>query len=125
MEDLQHGHAEGVAARRRHYQDLERAMADYGCPVGSRPIIRDIIADLEFDEIWTVQSGSYIALGRGGRAVAWIGKTYVDFKDGAFVQLPGFVDKNRTTQAGEPRYGLLCPSCQQQMPLTGICDTCD
>ena len=100
-------------------------MADFGCPVGSRPIIREAIADLEIDEIWTVQSGSYIALGRGGRAIAWIGKTYVAIKDGHFVELPGFVDKNRTTQAEGPRYGVLCPTCRQQMPLTGICDTCD
>ena len=62
---------------RTYYESLDDAMRAFGCHVGTQPTIRQALRSVTHDQIWLPYSRSYIALGHEGRAVAWVGKTWV------------------------------------------------
>ena len=82
--------AEVDGVGRRYFVSLEAAMRSFGSHAGTEHLIRAELRDVLYDEIWVPHSGSYIALGLGGFAVAWVGKTYVQLHLGRFRTLPGY-----------------------------------
>jgi hypothetical protein len=110
---------------RQYFTALDDALRALGGPQANWPLIRDHLADVEPDAIWIPYSRSYVALGRGGRAVAWAGKTYVQPQDGSYVELPGFRPGSGGGAPAEPSYGETCPVHFVTRSLTGACERCD
>jgi hypothetical protein len=110
---------------RRRFKSLEDAMRFFGTHAGDERTVRDEVRHLLFDEIWVPNSGTYIAFGLGGLAVAWVHKGYIEFRDGRMVTLASYAPGGGGGAARESRYGDLCRTGVHQMPLTGICDFCD
>jgi hypothetical protein len=110
---------------RTYFDTLEDAMRDFGTHAGTEPLIRDALRFVDWDQIWVPYSRSYIALGREGLGVAWVGKTYVELQGGTFVELPDYVAGSGGGAERHDRVGHECPKCHLTMPLTGRCDGCD
>lgn len=110
---------------RTYFDDLDAALAAFKAPLENRRLIKDALREVEHDQIWMPYSSSYVALGLGGRGVAWTGKTYVVPEPGLSVELPGFVDASRTSgnQAAD-RWGSLCLRCFHRRSVNGACG-CD
>lgn len=123
---LCHWCAKEVAGHGRTYlPDLAAAMRMFGSHVDTTQLIRAHLCGVEWDQIWIPNSRSYIALGLGGRGVAWVGKGYVVPRRGEFITLPGFVGHG--SGGGKPAehvWGATCPVCFVQRSLSGSCD-CD
>lgn len=110
---------------RTYFDDLDRALAAFKAPLENRRLIKDALRDVEHDQIWMPYSSSYVALGLGGRGVAWTGKTYVVPAPGFSIELPGFIDAARSAgSAANDRWGGLCVQCFHQRSVTGACE-CD
>lgn len=110
---------------RTYFDDLDRAMAAFKAPLENRRLIKDALRDVEHDRIWMPYSSSYIALGFGGRGVAWTGKTYVVPAPGCSIELPGFVGATHDGHSTrEQRWGATCPDCRQNRSISGECE-CD
>lgn len=110
---------------RTYYDSVEDAMRAFGSFVDSLDRIRHEVNTVSHDAVWIPNSQSYIALGSGGPAVCWIGKTYVMHVHGAFVELPGYAAGGGGGVEKLRREGGVCPSCHTVMPVTGRCDDCD
>ncbi|WP_131801759.1 hypothetical protein [Klenkia soli] len=107
----------------RDYQaDLLTALPVMGVSVTDWPQVQSVLAPVDHDEVWLPYSRSYIALGRKGRAVAWVGKSYVDVAGEIRTELPGYtgVVKNGGS-VKEPRRGDSCPTCHETKSLSGAC----
>lgn len=109
---------------RTYYDSLDDAMRAFGSFAETRDRIRRETANVPHDAIWIPNSRSYIALGEGGPAVCWIGKTYVMHVRGDFVELPGYVAGAGGGTETALREGNVCPTCFTVMPITGRCDSC-
>jgi hypothetical protein len=110
---------------RTYFDDLDAALAAFKAPLDNRRLIKDALQGVEHDQIWMPYSSSYVALGLGGRGVAWTGKTYVVPEPGFSIELPGFVGATHTGGvAAADRWGDLCPLCFHQRSVTGACE-CD
>ena len=110
---------------RRYFESLGDAMRHFGTHAGTEGLIREALQFVQWDQIWVPNSASYIALGREGQGVAWVGKTYVVPHAGAFVELPGYAPGagggvERNERVGEP-----CEVHFITMSLDGRCDDCD
>ena len=110
---------------RRPFKSLDDAMRYFGTHAGDERLVRAQVRDLLYDEIWVPNSGSYIAFGLNGLAIAWVHKGYIEFRDGRMVTLPSYAPGGGGGTTQEPRFGDLCRTGMHQMPLTGICDFCD
>lgn len=111
---------------RTYHDDLEAAFAFYKQPVETRPLVKQLIADVVWNEIWTPYSNSYITLARDGRGVAWIQKTLVHPSAEQVVELPGYGLTAPGTR-GEDRshiWGDTCPVTFIKHPKNGHCDDC-
>lgn len=75
---------------RTYVATLEEAFRKFGTFAQTVKAIRSEVAGVEYDQIWLPYSNSYIALGKNGAAVAWIGKTYIDRPGGGRIELPGY-----------------------------------
>jgi hypothetical protein len=109
---------------RRYFATVEAAMRHFGSHAGTERRIRQHLRDVLYDQIWVPYSGSYIALGLGGAGVAWVGKSYVSFRDGRLETLPGYGSRGGGGTPAHQRYGDTCASCGLGMPLVGGCDFC-
>lgn len=107
---------------RDHQVDLRAALPVMGVSGTDWPQVQSLLSTVDHDEVWLPYSKSYIALGRGGKAVAWVGKNYVDIAGGGRTELPGYaaVQKSGGTSR-EVRYGLPCPKCGLTRSLSGAC----
>lgn len=108
---------------REHFDTIEDAMRRVGVPVGAHDTVLAALRFVGHDEIFTVHSLTYGALGRDGRTVAGFGKTYYWVRDKR-INLPSHVDISRSGHAAPQVHGRICPDCKIEMPLTGICDDC-
>ena len=107
---------------RRYYDDLGLAIEAFRAPLENRRLIRDELRHVEHDAIWIPYSGSYVALGRQGRGVAWTGKTYVVPRAGVSIALHGYSDSSRGARSrAEQRPGVVCPSCWTVRSVSGVC----
>lgn len=109
---------------RSHPETLEAAMREQGTPEAAKPLIKELLASVGYDEIWLPYSRSYVALGLNGRAGASFGKTYA-WVDGRRVDLPGHVASGHQGHRATPPYGEACPITFEAHPLTGECDRCN
>jgi hypothetical protein len=71
-----------------------------------------------------VNSGSYIALGQGGRAVAWAGKTYVQPSAEVFIELPGFRVGGGGGAPVHDTWGDTCEVHNMVRSRSGACGMC-
>lgn len=110
---------------RTYYESLDDAMRAFGCHVGTQPTIRNALRCVTHDQIWLPYSRSYIALGHEGRAVAWVGKTWVMPSLDVFQELPGYRDVSRGGAHSSEHIGELCPTHFLTMSVTGVCESCD
>lgn len=110
---------------RRQFTDLGLALEAFRAPLENRGLIRHELRGVEHDDIWLPYSGSYLALGLRGRAVAWTGKTYVVPRPGLSIPLHGYSGVARQGRTrSEQRLGATCPSCWQARSVSGVC-ACD
>lgn len=111
---------------RTYHADLDAAFASYQQPVETRALVKQFLAGVDWDEIWTPYSNSYIALGRAGRGVAWIHKTYVEPALGQVAELPGHALTASGTRSEDRSgvWGETCPSTYLKHPTSGRCDDC-
>lgn len=71
------------APGRTHYTDLELALRSFGaCDAGTTAAVRDVVADVSFDDVWMPRSRGYVALARAGVIQAWIHPGFVDVRSG-------------------------------------------
>jgi hypothetical protein len=109
---------------RTYCDGLEEAMRVFGTHAGTERAIKEALRFVDHDQIWVPNSRSYVALGRGGRGVAWFGKTYVVPAVGEFLALPDYHAGSGGGSRPEQLTGAPCPSCYLVLPLTGVCDDC-
>jgi hypothetical protein len=103
---------------RERFSDLDAALPVMGVSGTDWPAVKAALASVDHDEVWLPYSRSYIALGRAGQAVAWVGKSYVDVAGQARVELPGYAGTARSgSTTKEPRYGAVCGSCRMATPV--------
>jgi hypothetical protein len=108
---------------REHFATVEDAMRRVGVPVEAHDAVLDALRFVQHDEVFTVHSLTYGALGRDGRTVAGFGKTYY-WVGGERINLPSYVDSSRSGHTAPQVYGDVCPTCHLALPLTGVCDDC-
>ena len=110
---------------RRPFTDLGQALDAFQAPLENRSLILAELRHVEHDQVWMPYSGSYVALGLGGRGVAWTGKTYVVPRAGVSIPLHGYTDSSRAGgRRVEDRPRVVCSSCFQVKAVTGVCG-CD
>jgi hypothetical protein len=109
---------------RRYFATLHDALTEFGAARGNWPLIHQHLAGVQHDQVWIVNSGSYIALGRGGRAVAWAGKTYVNPSAEEFVELPDFRDGGGGGAPVHDTWGDTCEVHNMVRSRSGACGMC-
>jgi hypothetical protein len=110
---------------RRYFASLEAALPEFGAARSNWPLIIQHLAGVDRDEVWIVASGTYIALGRGGRAVAWAGKTYVNPSAEEFIELPDYRPGSGGGLLVEEVWGETCDKHFIQRSRSGRCERCD
>ncbi|GIG41920.1 hypothetical protein [Cellulomonas phragmiteti] len=121
-------------SRRQRFTSFEAAMEAFQAPLENRPMMREVAAELEFDEIWIPAPGPYIAVAvrRGVPAAAYFARGYVEVREpeGGYrvVALPvnslraGGGSAERRLEFAER---ATCQTCHMQLPASGRCDDCD
>src|SRR3954469_8438046 len=109
---------------RRYFASLDDALHEFGAARANWPLISHHLATVEHDQVWIVASGSYIALGRGGRAVAWAGKTYVNPSAKEFIELPDYRPGGGGGTEGRTTWGEKCPVHHVLRSRSGVCGMC-
>jgi hypothetical protein len=110
---------------RRYFASLQDALPEFGAARANWPLISQHLAGVEHDEVWIVNSGSYIALGRGGRAVAWAGKTYVNPSADELVELPDYRAGGGGGAPVRDTWGETCEKHFVKRSRNGSCERCD
>ena len=110
---------------RRYFPSLADALPEFGAPRANWPLISEHLAGVEHDQVWIVFSGSYIALGREGRAVAWAGKTYVNPSAHEFVELPDYRAGGGGGSPVTAPWGETCEKHHLKRSRNGVCGMCD
>ncbi|MGY1601648.1 hypothetical protein [Geodermatophilus sp. SYSU D00815] len=111
---------------RRYFPTLDAALREFGAARSNWPRILELLEGVEHDQVWIVASGSYIALGRDGRAVAWAGKTYVNPSADEFVELPDYrAGGGGGSPSAEAVWGTKCPTHNEYRSRSGSCWRCD
>lgn len=128
-ERLQHpvcdwSHAQEEGHGREHFVTVADAMRQVGVPVEAHDIVLAALRFVEHDEVFTVHSLTYGALGRHGRTVAGFGKTYYWVGSKRF-NLPSYVDSSRSGHTSPQAYGDVCPIHFLTTALNGRCDDCE
>jgi hypothetical protein len=108
---------------REHFDTVEDAMRRLGVPVEAHDTILGALRFVRHDEVFTVHSLTYGALGASGRTVAGFGKSFY-WVGNERINLPSYVDSSRSGHTAPQVYGDVCPTCHLARPLTGVCDDC-
>lgn len=127
-ERLQHpvcdwSQAQDAGYGREHFDTIEGAMRRIGVPVEAHATILNALRFVRHDEVFTVHSLTYGALGFAGRAVAGFGKTYYWVGDRR-INLPAYVDSARAGHNAAKAYGDICPIHFIATAINGVCDDC-
>ena len=116
--DLSQAELEGRG--REYFADLKAALPAMGVSGSDWTQVHELLSDVDHDELWLPYSRSYIALGKNGQAVAWVGKNYVDIAGRGRTELPGYAaTPGGGGPTGDPKYGPTCPTCFTVMALSG------
>lgn len=110
---------------RRYYDDLDEAMRAFKSYAGTERLIKEALAGVGYDQIWIPNSQSYVALGLGGQARAWFGKTYVMPSLDVLVELPGFAPGADGGAEKREQFGALCEVHFVERSVSGVCDLCE
>lgn len=111
---------------RRYFATLAEALPEFGAARTNWPLISEHLSGVDHDQVWIVFSGSYIALGRGGRAVAWAGKTYVNPSAEKLIELPDYRPGGGGGAASsELVRGDICEKHNLEKARNGSCWRCD
>lgn len=110
---------------RRYFASLQAALPEFGAARSNWPLINEYLAGVQHDDVWIVNSGSYIALGRGGRAVAWAGKTYVNPSAEELVELPDYRAGGGGGALVNEIWGDTCDKHFVARARNGSCERCD
>src|SRR4051794_5240551 len=116
--DLSQAELDGVG--RQYFDDLAAALPILGASGTTWAEILRITAPVQHDAVWIPNSRSYIALGRDGLGVAWVGKTYVDIAGEPRIELPGYAPGSGGGTVKDVRRGQICNSCFTEKPLSGV-----
>lgn len=108
---------------REHFDAVEDAMRQVGVPVEAHATIVNALRFVQYDEVFTVHSLTYGALGAGSRTVAGFGKTYYWVGERR-INLPAYVDSSGAGRHAPKAYGDICPIHFLATALNGICDDC-
>lgn len=106
---------------RTYHDDIESALLDMGAPRHAVAELASHLRTVEHDTVFVPFSRAYVALARQGRSVAWAGCTYVGFRDGRKVLLPGYVAGTGKGAEVATAWGLTCSRCWTQRSLSGEC----
>lgn len=109
---------------RRYFASLADALPEFGAARGNWPQITQLLEGVEHDQVWMVNSGSYIALGLEGRAVAWTGKTCV-YPPGEFIELPDYRAGGGGGAPVNDTWGETCQVHFIKRSRNGRCERCD
>jgi hypothetical protein len=109
---------------RRYFSSLAEALPEFGAARANWPLIGEHLAGVDHNQVWIVASGSYIALGRGGRAVAWAGKTYVNPSADQLIELPDYRPGGGGGTEVQSTWGDTCPEHHMQRSRSGVCGMC-
>lgn len=110
---------------RQYFASIEGAMKVFGTFSDTRKPIEQLAGSVEYDEIWTPASQSYVALGFKRQMVAWFGKThFVNIVTGERVELPGYEEGGGGGTTRVQRVAEICSRCSMEMPFSGICEYC-
>jgi len=110
---------------RTYFDDLDGAMRFFGSHLGARSRVRKALRFLDYDQIWVPNSRSYIALGRSGHGVAWVGKTYIVPSVGSLLPLAGYAPHSGGGAERQERLGSVCERHFVVRGLNGACDLCN
>lgn len=114
--------AEMSEVGRTYHDTIEAALLDMGAPQSAVPELASHLRTVEYDVIFVPLSRSYVALAREGRSVAWAGVTYVGFRDGCKILLPGYAPGSGSGGHVSDAWGELCTCCFTTRSLTGKCN---
>lgn len=108
---------------RTAHETIEAALQDIGAPRHNSAELARLLAVADFDAVHVPYSRSYVAVTRRGRAVAWAGKTYVDYADREMVQLPDYAPGGGggAARPDESWGTAVCPDCFTRKSINGSC----
>lgn len=108
---------------RTSHETIEAALEDIRAPRHNSAELARLLGAADFDAIHVPFSRSYVAVTRRGRAVAWAGKTYVDFVDREMVQLADYVPGGGggAAQPDAAWGATVCPDCHVRRSVNGSC----
>jgi hypothetical protein len=109
---------------RRYFPSLADALPEFGAARSNWSLISEHLAAVDHDQVWIVASGSYVALGRGGRAVAWTGKTYVNPSAEELIELPDYRPGGGGGAPVHDEWGEKCPVHNVLRARSGACGMC-
>ena len=112
---------------RTYHDSVEAALEDMGAAQHARPELTRLLNAVSYDEVFVPHSRSYVTVLLKGCPEAWAGKSYVTYRNGTTVELPGFVargDGAGLPGNGEGAWGQTCNDCFQKRSLSGHCG-CD
>jgi hypothetical protein len=108
------------------HDSIEDALRDMGANEGNLVELARLLRSVAHDLIYVPFSRSYVAVALEGRPAAVAGKTYVWFRDGRKIELPGFVGTGGDKIGGDRSsiWGDTCPRTFMKHPINGSCDEC-
>jgi hypothetical protein len=106
---------------RTYHETIESALIDMGAAQHAVPELASYLRTVEHDARFVPYSRSYVALALGGRTVAWAGVTYVGFRDGRKILLPGYVPGTGAGGHVSDRWGERCAVCNMKCSMNGTC----
>ena len=118
---------------RTEYPSLDVAFEALRFPVGHRLRMREIAAGVDFTKVWAPQSRSYVGVGHldGRPAAAYFNRGFVDVRldEGGYERhpMPTYAGGGRADAGHRPgeREASTCPSCFMELPMNGVCDSCE
>jgi hypothetical protein len=113
--------AEVSGRGRTTFETIEDALRSFNAPHHSRARMAELLGSVERDSVHTPASNSYIAVVKDGQAVAWAGKTYVEFANGEFHPFEDFVPSGGGARGREEVWGERCDRCFMTKSLNGAC----
>lgn len=111
---------------RTYHDSIEDALRDMAVAGANLAELTRLLRSVEHDTIYVPFSRSYVAVALDGRPAAVAGKTYVWFRDGRKIELPGFVGTGGDKVGGDRSsvWGDTCPRSFMKHPVNGSCDEC-
>lgn len=124
---------EGIDSQtgRTRYSTLNDALSDFRIPLENHPMVREFVAERDYEQFYIPPSRSYVGMvSRGGGRADFLHSGYIWYRtpDGRSQGLELPVNKlrdagssRRSRRDAEPQH---CATCGMELPLSGTCDNC-